>query len=828
MATIAELLVRLGMDASGLKSGASQAKGELSSLKASFKKVEQAGKTMANIGKSITMGVTLPLAGAAAALVSFGAKAESALQIEDSFNRVSESAGTMGDEMLAALQKSSRGLISNTDLMKNFNLASQLVGKEFAVNLPEAMGYLGKVSAATGESMDYMMTSMVRGIGRLSPLILDNLGIQVDLAQAYEDYAASVGKSTDELSKSEQQTAATIQVMRLLKENTASMSDEFGTTGDRIKAAMENAKVAIGTNLVGALQGAGDALVPLIGNFSKLFDEGESLHPVITTVKDSMSKLVEFIGKVTEGLSNLSPAWAQTIIDIGLFVAALGPILIVGGKVVTTIGKIGSALLSIATNMLGAGAAATAMVGPLGLAIAAIVAVGVAAIKHKNDVKEFADGLNEARNAAVAAGQPYEEYARNVENIGHTVEEANFNLTMHQGSLKDTRDALLTLRDASIITEKEYGTLRYGVDTGTISVNEAQAAIYKFVERQRDLAIASDLSAESLIEQSIAQAQLATNLGLSAYETGVLAEAMKTADDLYKEAFDSTTSLSANMGNMIQYAHSYDSIQGQMNAKLEELIPLLSDVNGDGLVDMADAAGNTSSKVQGLVGDYEALGGALDALADQAALNMLQQTLAIDGWTKAEAKLFFDTAVEMGNMTQAGADAAYASFENMVDTANLLEIVPKDIELTVDDAQAIADIIAADNMTIEEKEAAIKVILKDLDYVVSQIKAAAQNRSMTITVNQVLGSVVNLKADGGPVQKNKLYVVGERGPEFFVPNQNGEIIPNHKLNSVTNNALGDGASGGTMVTNNYNLTMPTTANAGDMQMAFSLMEAWGT
>ena len=28
--------------------------------------------------------------------------------------------------------------------------------------------------------------------------------------------------------------------------------------------------------------------------------------------------------------------------------------------------------------------------------------------------------------------------------------------------------------------------------------------------------------------------------------------------------------------------------------------------------------------------------------------------------------------------------------------------------------------------------------------------------------------------------------------------------------------------------NNYNLTMPTTANAGDVKMAFELMEAWGT
>ena len=37
------------------------------------------------------------------------------------------------------------------------------------------------------------------------------------------------------------------------------------------------------------------------------------------------------------------------------------------------------------------------------------------------------------------------------------------------------------------------------------------------------------------------------------------------------------------------------------------------------------------------------------------------------------------------------------------------------------------------------------------------------------------------KAGGGPVMKNKPYVVGERGPELMVPNSSGSIIPNDQL-----------------------------------------------
>jgi hypothetical protein len=36
-------------------------------------------------------------------------------------------------------------------------------------------------------------------------------------------------------------------------------------------------------------------------------------------------------------------------------------------------------------------------------------------------------------------------------------------------------------------------------------------------------------------------------------------------------------------------------------------------------------------------------------------------------------------------------------------------------------------------------------------------------------------------ATGGLTSENKPYIVGERGPELFVPSSNGRIIPNNKL-----------------------------------------------
>jgi phage-related minor tail protein len=71
------------------------------------------------------------------------------------------------------------------------------------------------------------------------------------------------------------------------------------------------------------------------------------------------------------------------------------------------------------------------------------------------------------------------------------------------------------------------------------------------------------------------------------------------------------------------------------------------------------------------------------------------------------------------------------------------------------------------------------------------------------------------RANGGPVMSNKPYLVGERGPELFVPGGSGNIVPN-------------GQMGGTAVTYNINAVDSQSfqmALAKDPSFVFAVTEA---
>ena len=55
----------------------------------------------------------------------------------------------------------------------------------------------------------------------------------------------------------------------------------------------------------------------------------------------------------------------------------------------------------------------------------------------------------------------------------------------------------------------------------------------------------------------------------------------------------------------------------------------------------------------------------------------------------------------------------------------------------------------------------------------------------TVTQEVTVTPEVEARAEGGPVEPNKPYKVGERGEELFVPDQSGTIIPNDQLVSNT-------------------------------------------
>ena len=62
--------------------------------------------------------------------------------------------------------------------------------------------------------------------------------------------------------------------------------------------------------------------------------------------------------------------------------------------------------------------------------------------------------------------------------------------------------------------------------------------------------------------------------------------------------------------------------------------------------------------------------------------------------------------------------------------------------------------------------------------------------------NDVLDSVIGEKALGGAVGAGRPYLVGERGPELFVPGAQGNIVPNNAMGgaNVTVNVDASGSS----------------------------------
>ena len=63
------------------------------------------------------------------------------------------------------------------------------------------------------------------------------------------------------------------------------------------------------------------------------------------------------------------------------------------------------------------------------------------------------------------------------------------------------------------------------------------------------------------------------------------------------------------------------------------------------------------------------------------------------------------------------------------------------------------------------------------------------------------GGGIPFLADGGSLQRGQPAIVGEEGPELFVPNQSGSVIPNNRLGETTTT----GDMMGDQVTVNFNI-----------------------
>ena len=117
-------------------------------------------------------------------------------------------------------------------------------------------------------------------------------------------------------------------------------------------------------------------------------------------------------------------------------------------------------------------------------------------------------------------------------------------------------------------------------------------------------------------------------------------------------------------------------------------------------------------------------------------------------------------------------------------------------------SQAFDDILAGQNVFKAVGEA-VKGLVIDI------AKAAIRALIFRAILNAIvpggakaldLGGVSNLlpgRANGGPVSGKSPYIIGERGPELFVPSVSGSVIPNNRLSSFMGRpAFASGSGGG--------------------------------
>ena len=170
---LASLLVKLGLDSKEFEKGVNDAKQKTNAFADGIKRI----------------GGIIAGAFAVERIIAFGREL---LNLSGQIEGVRSAFMRMADPAtLNELKDATKGTVSELDLMKRA-VQAQNLGLPIK-NLASLFEFATKRAQDTGQSVDYLVDSIVLGIGRKSPLILDNLGIS---AIALKEKLKGVGMET--------------------------------------------------------------------------------------------------------------------------------------------------------------------------------------------------------------------------------------------------------------------------------------------------------------------------------------------------------------------------------------------------------------------------------------------------------------------------------------------------------------------------------------------------------------------------------------------------------------------------------------------------------
>lgn len=272
---IAKMYATIGADTSGFEAGVKRADKQLKGFESSTNSISgviegftRGALTRLAVGFSVVKAAEF-----AVELAEVGAQAQ---RTAAGFDELASSVGASSDKMLEAMRKASAGTISDLKLMETANKAMMLgVGAS-----AEDMGTLLEVARLKGKRMGMdsatSFSDLVTGLGRGQAEILDNLGIVVNAREAQEAYAASVGKTAEQLTAAERKQALLNEVVRTGKaelEAAGGVGEDSADSFERLNASWQNAKTAWGELLAPLLAGGADVLADAATEIKNIADD---------------------------------------------------------------------------------------------------------------------------------------------------------------------------------------------------------------------------------------------------------------------------------------------------------------------------------------------------------------------------------------------------------------------------------------------------------------------------------------------------------------------------------------------------------------------------
>lgn len=315
--------------------------------------------------------------------------AQAAEGVESAFDRINKPG------LLDELKEATHGTVSELELMKqavkfkDFNLPVEQLGTYLAFAQQKAKD--------TGESIDYLVNSIVTGLGRQSPLILDNLGLN---AKQISEEAKKSGDFFEATAK-------------IIKERMAESGEYLETSMDRAAKAtadLQNAQRELGAVLL-PLKEKSDTLFKelqagLLNTIKYLVEHRTAVMTLIggyTGLKAIVTLYVaitekELLLEITNAAAKLKTAAATKIS------AAATAIATVAQKAWTTAVLLANAAATLFTRGLGALRVQMALARMEGMALTAsgfgalaavITVVGIAAVGFYNILKKQNTELKE-------------------------------------------------------------------------------------------------------------------------------------------------------------------------------------------------------------------------------------------------------------------------------------------------------------------------------------------------------------------------------------------------------------------------------------------------